>query len=197
LSYPELEVIFPEVIFMVMHEKRATQMACMFLELSGGNLPYIKLLKLMYMADRKSLVERGATITSDVYYSMDQGPVLSKTYDLIILDDRDSPSSTWRQYVSPPCNWDIRLERVCDLDELSIADKEIVASVFSEYGHMGKWPLIDKLHKELPEWKDPNGSRIPITYQDILLASGLDKEDAKEIASLSSLCMEDLEEVRL
>lgn len=36
---------------------------------------------------------------------------------------------------------------------------------------MNRWQLVRLTHK-LPEWKDPQGSAIPINYRDILKAGG-------------------------
>jgi uncharacterized phage-associated protein len=41
----------------------------------------LKLLKLMYLADRKSLLETGVPITGDSISALDKGPVLSQTYN--------------------------------------------------------------------------------------------------------------------
>ena len=41
----------------------------------------LKLMKLMYLAERLSLKRYGDTITGDAFVSMPHGPVLSMTYD--------------------------------------------------------------------------------------------------------------------
>ena len=43
--------------------------------------------------------------------------------------------------------------------------------VFRQHGHKSRWELVDLTHK-LPEWKNPQGSAIPIQYRDILKAGG-------------------------
>ena len=42
--------------------------------------------------------------------------------------------------------------------------------------------MVDVVHK-LPEWTDPHGSAIPITYKDILKAVGKDDGEIQEIES--------------
>ena len=64
-------------------EKKATQAASGFLVLSGGKLNYLKLIKLLYLLDRATLLAWGRTVTGDHYYSMKHGPVLSEVLDLI------------------------------------------------------------------------------------------------------------------
>lgn len=49
----------------------------------GGTLSRLRLLKILYIADRECLREHGHTITGDHPYAMENGPVLTETYDLI------------------------------------------------------------------------------------------------------------------
>ena len=46
-------------------------------------MSYMKLIKLLYLADREALLRWGRPITFDAYVSMDRGPVLSSVLDLI------------------------------------------------------------------------------------------------------------------
>src|SRR5688500_6404126 len=64
-------------------ERRTAQAAAYFLHRAGGQLPVIKLVKLMYLAERLSLFRYGEPITGDKLVSMPNGPVLSRTYDHI------------------------------------------------------------------------------------------------------------------
>ena len=83
-------------------EDKATQAACILIEKEGGRINYMKLLKLMYMADRKALLERGRPITFDEYYSLDRGPILSRTKDLIVEGAFPGQDSFWQHHISPP-----------------------------------------------------------------------------------------------
>ena len=46
-------------------------------------LTVLQLVKLLYFVDREALLRRGAPVTGDRMVSMDHGPVLSTTLDLI------------------------------------------------------------------------------------------------------------------
>jgi uncharacterized phage-associated protein len=46
-------------------------------------MAYIKLIKLLYLADREALLRWGRPITTDRHVSMPKGPVVSQIYDLI------------------------------------------------------------------------------------------------------------------
>ena len=79
------------------NEKKATQAAAYLLRLRGGRMSYMKLIKLLYLADRISLNRRGRPITTDRYVSMDRGPVLSRTLNLITEERDPAAPSFWAE----------------------------------------------------------------------------------------------------
>ena len=163
-------------------EERAAQAAARLLHRRGGRMSYMKLLKLLYLADRKALVELGQPITGDLLVAMPKGPVLSNTYNLIQDEPApDQPPSYWRTLVSPPEDYEVRLlvDRVPN-DQLSPAQERILDAVFNEFGSWNRWDLVAYTHG-LPEYRDPKGSSVPINLRDILMAEGLSKKDAQAI----------------
>ena len=64
-------------------EDKTTQMAARFVHLAGGRLPYIKLLNMLYIADKAMLIKWGKPITYDSWVATEYGPVLGHTSDLI------------------------------------------------------------------------------------------------------------------
>src|SRR3990167_11350054 len=58
---------------------------------------YMRLLKLLYLADRVSLKERSTPICGDVPYAMAEGPVPSRTLDLI--KGKDPSSEKWEKFI--------------------------------------------------------------------------------------------------
>lgn len=65
------------------NEKRTTQAAAFFLFKAGGKLPVLKLMKLLYLAERESYRQYGEPISGDNLVSMPHGPVLSQTLNLM------------------------------------------------------------------------------------------------------------------
>ena len=63
--------------------QKSVQVAAMFLRLHKQPMHHLKLMKMLYMADRRSLEQIETTITGDRYVSMEFGPVLSNVYNLI------------------------------------------------------------------------------------------------------------------
>ncbi len=162
-------------------EDKATQAAARLLLLEGGEMNYMKLLTLLYLADRRALVQWGRPITFDSYFSLDNGPVLSFTYNNISSEPEPDGHSYWHQYIAAPQNYSVALANEAPSDRLSSAELELLESTYREFGHMDQWQLRDYTHEHLPEWKDPNGSAHPIELSDILLSEGWSDDEIKEI----------------
>jgi uncharacterized phage-associated protein len=160
-------------------EDRVTQASAVLLKEAGGKMPYMLLVKLLYLADRESLKKFGYPITFDEYFSMELGPILSNTLNLIKNRSLNESSSSWRKSISLPKNYYIELKDTdISYGELSKVDIEILKSVYSKYGHMNRFELSRLLHKQLPEYKvTTRGNRYPITYHDILSALGDSEEE--------------------
>lgn len=133
-----------------------------------GECNYLKLIKLLYMVDREALARWGRTVTADHYISMDNGPVLSRIYDLI---REEMPKPIWSEFISAPLG-DYEVE-LCKpnppSDRLSRAEERLIEEVYGQYGRMNRWELV-KLTHSFPEWKNPEGSSIPLHLSEILKA---------------------------
>jgi uncharacterized phage-associated protein len=166
-------------------ERKAAQVAVWFLRQGNGRLPHLKLIKLMYLADRHSMVETGFPITFDRVVSMPHGPVLSMTLNYINGDIESGPDG-WEAWISDREDHEVApRERSADaqsLDELSPADIDILANVWATFGRMNKWQLRDYTHDHCPEWVDPQGSMTPISTEQIFIALGYSANDAKRAA---------------
>jgi uncharacterized phage-associated protein len=64
-------------------ESKATEAAAFLLSRSDQTMNYMKLIKLLYLADREALIRWGRPISTDRYVSMKHGPVLSNVLNLI------------------------------------------------------------------------------------------------------------------
>ena len=158
------------------NERKATQAAAYLLKRRGGQMSYLKLIKLLYLADRAALARWGRPITTDRYFSMNHGPVLSHVLDLVTDGDAPGEEVVWDKAVSAPANYEVQLKADPGDDELSEAELAVLDEVWRQYGCMGRWDLVELAHK-LPEWKDPQGSAIRISYRDILAAQGISDEE--------------------
>ncbi|ROT45152.1 hypothetical protein CHR62_09115 [Pusillimonas sp. NJUB218] len=170
------------------NEKRTAQAAAFLLHKAGGRLPLLKLMKLMYLAERESLRVFGEPITGDRLVSLPQGPVLSKTLDMMNGWGGEAQGG-WNSWVEDRSGHDLALRDPSmirspeqDLLELSNGDLEVLESVWAEFGHMGKFDLVQYTHSEAcPEWEDPNGSSRPIPTGRLLRALGYDGDALRSV----------------
>jgi uncharacterized phage-associated protein len=79
------------------------QAAAVLLKEAGGKMTRLRLLKLLYIADRESIAETFQPITGDDVVAMDHGPVLSKTYRLIRRELQPG-NVIWDKYIAQDGN---------------------------------------------------------------------------------------------
>ncbi len=165
--------------------RKAAQMAAFLAKKEGGRINILKLTKLLYLADRESIARYGYPISFDYAVSMPHGPVLTRILDLTYGSGRRSEQAQWDTWISDGEQFLVSNARefeVEDLDELCDADIEVLEVVWSTFGHMDRWSLVDYTHDRLPEWVDPDGSMIPMTDEDRIFAIIGDAEEAKVLA---------------
>lgn len=154
------------------NERKAAQVAHLLLRLRGGRMSYLKLIKLMYLIDRAALIKWGRPVTFDHVVSMDNGLVLSETYNLIVGGDQPETHKDWNELISSPTDYEVAaLDADTAYDELSDAEELLVRQIFEAKGKKSRWELVEE-HHELPEWIDPDGSSIPLNFDEILKKSG-------------------------
>ena len=160
-------------------ERKAAQAAAFLLHKAGGNLPLLKLMKLMYLAERLSLQRYGDTISGDAFVSMPHGPVLSMTLNHM-NDAVPSCAGGWDSWVSDRADNEIGLRDEsmvrspeADLLALSETDLECLGETWAQFGPWGKYRLRDYTHSDAcPEWEDPRGTSRPIPIGRLLKAVG-------------------------
>lgn len=169
-------------------EEKVAQMAAYLLLKRGGRMAYLKLMKLLYLSNRRSVIERGRMMGEDAIFSMKHGPVMSNTLDL--MRERHKRGGKYWFSLLETKGTDLMLRRdprEVDveeiLDTLSRSDLKILDAVYSEFGHMNRFELRDMTHlKEYcPEWKDPGNSSKAIDCKDILIFEGKSEEEADKI----------------
>jgi uncharacterized phage-associated protein len=150
-------------------EDRATAAAWRFVELHGGSIPHVKLMKLLYFVERRWLIERGTTIFEDSFFAMDEGPVLSEVYNCMKdPSNGTSVGDTWRLVLSQIDNETItRKGELNPSQYLTQAQLKLVDAIWDQYGSMSKDEIVKEAH-QLPEWNALQGSSIFIKYISVL-----------------------------
>jgi uncharacterized phage-associated protein len=169
-------------------ERKAAAAAAYLLKLHGGKLNHMKLIKLLYVAERTSLDRFGRPIVGDRYVSMKHGPVLSRVYNFI-KDEAGTPSV-----------WSVLIERGDDkltvrlldndpnLGPLSDADVLILEEITKLYQGWDQYKLRDMTHEEFAEWQNPGNSSRELPVERVL-EIGL-KKSPEEIARVRQAAVE-------
>jgi hypothetical protein len=158
------------------NEAKATQATAHLLTLRGGTMSCVKLIKLLYLADREALLRWGRPITTDRYVSLDNGPVVSRIHDLVCDEPPPNSFPIWRRFISDPKDHEVRLLGDPGSGELSLPELQLIDEVFAQHGHQSRWTVVNYT-RSLPEWTNPAGGALPIEYRDILRAA--DKTEAE------------------
>ena len=197
---PQRAVATVKSIKFKFNEQKAVQAAARLIQHSGGEMNYLALMKLLYLADREALLRFGRPITGDRLVAMKHGPVLSRVYDLVSQKKQEAPESEWHQFIPRPNAYvfTVRFSGVPDTGELSAAELALIDEVYARFRGWDEWRLVDHTHK-LPEWRHPKGTPVTIPFEDILRGAGVSKRDIEAVAENAEAdrCMDSaLEKVR-
>ncbi|HUY91978.1 MAG TPA: Panacea domain-containing protein [Pirellulales bacterium] len=150
----------------------------------GARENYMRMLKLLYLADRLSLQERGMPICGDTVYAMERGPVMSVTLDLV--HGADSFADRWDRFIKKDV-YEVVLKADPGNRNLSRAEIKILERVAEQFRGQDEWDMVEWCHKHLPEYEknwDARGEskrkRIPLC--DVLEAVGR-RDDQKRIVA--------------
>lgn len=149
--------------------KKATQAAAYLVSLSGGRIDLWRMLKLIYLFDRRSLIETGMTITGDALDNLRHGGIPSRIYDNTKTHrDQRFKDAIWQEYLSESVRNQIRLKNAnFSTEELSEFERDLIRQTWQEFGGLPNSRLYDHIHN-LPEFIDPEGSSIRIDPEEIL-----------------------------
>lgn len=160
--------------------KAAQAVAVLLMEADGHSDDLLRVLKLLYIADRTSIKETGTPITGDSVYAMPHGPVLSRVYNLIKSADPEAPE--WQRFIEKRGNM-LRLVKHPGNDDLCPYEVRTLQAVFAEHSDRNTWEVAEDTHgfdEYRKNWVEDSGSSFPIPYKDIFEAVG--RDDYDEIA---------------
>jgi hypothetical protein len=158
--------------------RKATQAAAYLVGLNGGRMDLWRMLKLIYLFDRKSLVETGTTITGDALDNLPHGGTPSRIYDNTKSHrDERFKDSVWRDYLTESIDNEVKLNASdFPTDELSEFERGLIRKIWEEFGRLSSPDLYKFIHG-LPEFKDPAGSSTRIDPEEILRHAKWTDED--------------------
>lgn len=155
-------------------------MAAALLLKAGGELNVLKLTKLLYLIEREAMHSFGFPLADDRMVAMPNGPVLSHTLD---LTNGNTQSAEWESLIEDRAAHQVRLKKPNlsreEMDELSDAALNVIEDVWSRFGHMNQWKLVEYTHDHCAEWDDPGASSLPIPEKRIFAAFGKTRAQTK------------------
>lgn len=161
----------------------AVQACAYLMKLSGKRrMQYLKLLKLLYWADRESLRDSGFPITGDEPYAMQYGPVLSTIYECIVprpgLKRIPADIKRSNEFLERD-GYDVKLKSDPGTGKLSRYDRRILRMVHDHHKDVDGFEMSHLSH-DFPEWKknwyspDRKSRRsMHISLEDRLTALGM------------------------
>jgi hypothetical protein len=125
------------------------------LSLGGGSCSILKLVKMLYYADRMALECWHRTITGDMFCSLPEGPIVSTAYDLMKGNGEKHLQKKWFAFIHPRQGNTIALKQMPDTGFLSQAERETLEASFNKIFPMSN---VSAWMHTFPEWEDPKGS---------------------------------------
>ena len=159
--------------------RKAAQSCAYFANRSGGTIEELKLIKLIYLAERQFLSAHHHPMLFDEFHSLPHGPVCSSTLNGITDVIHEA---LWDEYIARNGNIVVAVQPVEreDLDHISDAEMEVLDEVWQEFSGMTASQIRNHIQENCPEYTGADKGRISISYRQIFDALG--EEDASQIA---------------
>lgn len=176
--------------------RKATQCLNYFALKAGESVDKLRVLKLIYFADRYHLRKYGRLITNDIYFAMELGPVASSTKDIAekseFLDETESKYTN--EYLRTRPQHKLESNKPVDIDVFSESDIEALDFVWDKFGHLSPSDLVKSTH-EYPEWKRNRQALLLNPRIEIKIEDFLDDPDIENVEKCFELTSEDREDL--
>lgn len=172
--------------------KKATQATARLIDQSGGGpIDYLRLVKLIYLSDRESILKRGVPIVGGHYFSMRKGPTIGEVMDFV----NQRNAEQWADTISPLFGHEIRLQDCPSFESLSKSEMEILDRTVAHHAHRTTDELVQWCHENCKEYENvPPHRRKPIQVEAILRAGGKSSRaiqkvlsDARELEAMDAI----------
>lgn len=151
----------------------------------ASSVPELKIIKLVWAADRYHIRKYARTVSEDKYVAMKNGPVGSLTKDVAEFSDNvySNIEPTNFTYIGSYIRFEKTNENAVlssvndvDYDELSQTDREALDFAWDNFGHYDWRTLVEITHR-YPEWQK----------HEARLASGVRSEEIDQIDFFENL----------
>ena len=133
---------------------------------------YMRLLKVLYLADREMLQKTGRPITGSNTVAMERGPVVEEIYDLI--RERHRHTQQFARFFKTE-GYCLAMHRDPGVTRLTECEIESLQQVAESHRCRDEWEMVKFCHDHLEEWRrnDPGTSSRHIPLEHILEALGM------------------------
>jgi len=173
------------------NDKKATDAVARLLEKSGGKAEYLRIIKLIYLADRDSIIRRGLPIVGGSYFSMRYGPTVGEVMNFA---NRERPATGWDAHISPRKGNLLKLKAPAEYNSLSQSEIEILDAVVEEHASRTTSELVRWCHHYCREYERVFWGRKNIEVESILRAGGKTADrihkvvkEAEDLAQLNAV----------
>jgi uncharacterized phage-associated protein len=124
---------------------------------NSKEMSYLRLLKILYLADRETVRHTGRPIVGGPVAAMRHGPVLSSMLDLI--NGKHSRSLDWAKFIHLD-EYRVHLQRDPGQGSLSQFEIHTLDAIAEKFRSFDDWKLVDYTHQHCREWQwnKPSGT---------------------------------------
>jgi uncharacterized phage-associated protein len=163
---------------------KSIQTIAYFVRKAGGTAQKLKLIKLVYLADRVSFARRGKPVNFDSYFSLPHGPVASSALNGM---DHQLGDPAWEVLAQAENRRDVTIVGEVTDDRLSRADRAILDEVWNQFGGMTASEIRNWTHRHCREYVEVGpAASLPIELPELLAQVGI-KEAANAAREMRTL----------
>jgi len=158
--------------------RKAAQTSAFFAAQCSLEIDKLKLIKLIYLAERDFVFQYGHPMLYDEFFSLQHGPICSSTLTGI---NGEIDNEIWAQFISIQGYKVKAIKNFTrdEYDEISDAEFDLLKATWDSFGWMNASEIREYSHKNCPEYTEVSKGRIPISYRDLFKALG--EENAEEL----------------
>jgi uncharacterized phage-associated protein len=145
-----------------------------------SQMNFMRVLKLLYLAEREVLRETGRPIIGDSVIATERGPVMENLHSL--LHGQHSNFKSFSEHFNT-VRYNLVMHLQPDIGELSEYEIDMIRRIASQHEDEDEWELVQFTRDHLPEWQknNPGNSSKAISVEDILVAIGKNDAEIKQI----------------
>lgn len=139
----------------------------------------IRLVKLLYLADRRNFVDGAIPITGDDFINTENGPALRNILSLIAGGEAVG-SETWGRYVRSAHGPYLACAGNHDAGDLNGWEIRHLNAIYDQHGRR-ELPMLCRYTRQLPEWSAPRDGSVEIDPYLILREEGFTPEMIEDV----------------